>query len=103
MTGVAAASSALDNCGPGELRRATPTTGTGFDTDAGLRDGEGEGVSLSSSGRDVPWMATEAGGRAGASAALMKSSEVAFSGAGAEAISSGWAAPVVESVAWRVW
>src|SRR6266851_4364713 len=100
MTGVAA-SSTLDNCGLGELRWATPTTGTGFDTDAGLR--EGEGVSLSSSGRDVPWMATEAGGRAGASAALMKSSEVAFSGAGAEAICSGWVARVVESVAWRVW
>jgi len=51
----------------------------------------------SSSGRNVPWMTTGAGVGArfwagfwaGVSAALMKSSEVAFSGAGAEAVSSG--------------
>src|SRR5260370_13655281 len=107
MTEVATASSTLGSCGLGELRRITPTTGTGFDTDAGLRAGEAGGVSSSFSGRDVPWTATGAGGGAGSwagvSAALMKSSEVAFSRGGAAAVRSGWAAVVgfVDSVDWR--
>jgi hypothetical protein len=93
MTGFAAASSTLGSSGLGELRRATPTAAAGLDTDAGVRAGEGCGVSTGSSGRKVPWIATGAAGGAtfwaGVCAALMKSSEVAFSGAGAEAVSSG--------------
>src|SRR5260370_24486845 len=107
MTGFSTASSTLGSCGLVELRRATSTLGTGFDTDAGLRDEEGSGVSSSSSGRDVPWIATGASGgpgfRVGVSAALMKSSEVAFSADGAAAISPGLdgVVEVVETATWR--
>src|SRR4030081_389000 len=108
MTGFSTASSTLGSCGLGELRRTTPTTETGFDTDAGLRAAEAAGVSSSSSGRDVPWIATGAGGgpgfRVGVSAAFMKSSEVAFSGDGA-GIGLGRVAvtAVDEATVLRVW
>jgi hypothetical protein len=101
MTGVEAASSTLGSCGLAELRRVTPTTGAGLATDSVLRAEEGVGVSSSSSGREVPWIATGAG----VSAALMKSSEVALSEVGAEAVRSDWVdrAGAVESMARRVW
>ena len=81
----------------------TLTTGAGLDTDAFLCAGEENWVSPGSSGRDVPWMATAAGISAGASAALRKSSEVAFIVVVLEAVSSGWVASMElgELAAWR--
>jgi len=83
MTGVAAASSTVGSCGLGELRRTTPTTGAGLDTDSVFCAGEESGGSLNASGRDVPWMAT---------------------GSDAEAVSlfRGGSCACVEFIVWRV-
>ena len=105
ITGVKAVSSTLGSWGLGEFRRITPTTGTGLDTDAGLCAGEAGGASWGSSGRDVPWIATGPGVAArfcaGASAALMKSSEVTLSEAANSARVG--CAGAVELLACRLW
>src|SRR4051795_2513094 len=105
MTGVAAASSTLGNCGRGALRRVTPTTVAGLDTDAEFCTDEAGGASLSCSGRDVPCMAIGGGGPAGLWAALTRSSELACSYLDADAVSSGRLARAgaVEFTLWRVW
>ena len=57
MTGVEAAFSTLSSCGLSAAGRMTLTTGTGADAELLAGVEAGDGVSLSSEGWDVPWIA----------------------------------------------